>query len=223
VDSYPLLAGLLLGLSISYKPQLGFLILVAFWGGRRWQALGALLVTVVGLALLSAAVFGMDIWVLFWQTIPLAKEIVTTKSELWPRMSTTFAAVRLLGGGLMTAWTIQGIVTGVVSITIFRAWRQEAPLAIRASTLVVGALMATPYAFEYDLSLLSLPLAWIAWEGFVHGWRPWEKCWLSVVWSTPILTPILAKKLGLPLEPLILAVLFFWLVRWVPPLSDAGD
>jgi hypothetical protein len=217
VDSYPLLAGLLLGLSISYKPHLGVLVLVAFLGGRRWQALGAMLVTVAALAVLSATVFGLKIWILFWQTIPLARQIVATVSELWPRMATPFAAVRLLGGGLPVAWIIQGVVTGTVVVIVFWVWRREAPLAVRASTLVVGALLATPYAFEYDLSLLSLPLAWMAWEGFKHGWRPWEKYWLPVVWISPILTTILAKKLGWPLEPLILAVFLFLVVSRVPP------
>ena len=216
VDGYPLLAGLLLGISISYKPHLGFLLLVAFVGGRRWQALGAMLATVAGLAGLSALVFGLNIWLLFWQTIPLASHIVATVSELWPRMSTPFTAVRLLGGGLPVAWIIQGIVTGTVAVIVFWVWRQEAPLAVRASTLVLGALLATPYAFEYDLALLSLPLAWMAWEGYVQGWRPWEKYWLPVVWLTPILVPILAKKLGCPLEPLILAVFLFLVVRRVP-------
>jgi hypothetical protein len=217
VDSYPLLAGLLLGLSISYKPHLGVLVLVAFLGGRRWQALGAMLATVAALAVLSATVFGLKIWVLFWQTIPLARQIVATVSELWPRMATPFAAVRLLGGSLPVAWIIQGVVTGTVVVIVFWVWRREAPLAVRASTLVVGALLATPYAFEYDLSLLSLPLAWMAWEGFKHGWRPWEKYWLPVVWISPILTTILAKKLGWPLEPLILAVFLFLVVSRVPP------
>jgi hypothetical protein len=220
VDGYPLWAGLLLGLGISYKPHLGFLVLVAFLGGRRWQALGATLATVAVLAGLSAVVFGSHIWLLFWKTIPLARTIVATVAELWPRMSTPFAAVRLLGGGLPVAWIIQGIVTGTVAVIVFWAWRQEASLAVRASTLVLGALLATPYAFEYDLALLSLPLAWMAWEGYVHGWRPGERYWLPVVWLTPLLTPILAKKLGWPLEPLILAVFLFLVVRRVLPPRD---
>ena len=223
VDGYPLLAGLLLGISISYKPHLGFLLLVALVAGRRWQALGAMLATVAGLAGLSALVFGLNIWVLFWQTIPLASHIVATVAELWPRMSTPFAAVRLLGGGLPVAWIIQGIVSATVAVIVFWVWRQEAPLAVRASTLVLGALLATPYAFEYDLALLSLPLAWMAWEGQVHGWRPGEKYWLPVVWATPILAALLAKKLGLPLEPLILAVFLFLVVRRVPPRPTPGS
>jgi hypothetical protein len=222
-DSYPLWGGLLLGLGISYKPHLGFLVLLAFWGGRRWRALGAVLATMGGLALLSAAVFGGNIWLQFWRTMPLAREIVATVAELWPRMSTPFAAVRLLGGGLPAAWTIQGIVTGVVAVIVFWVWRQEAPLALRASTLLVGALLATPYAFEYDLALLSLPLAWMGWEGFVSGWKSWEKYWLPVVWLTPFLTTLLAKKLGWPLEPLVLAVFLFLLVRRVQPKSEAKD
>ncbi|MGO9175156.1 MAG: glycosyltransferase family 87 protein [Desulfobaccales bacterium] len=221
VDGYPLLAGLLLGVSISYKPHLGFLVLVAFLGGRRWRALGAMLATVGGLALLSAALFGFHIWMLFWKTIPLAKEIVATVSDVWPRMSSPFAGVRLVGGSLLTAWSIQGMVSGVVVVIAFWVWRQGAPLAIRASTLVVGALLASPYIFEYDLSLLSLPLAWMVWEGYLKGWRSWEKYWLPVVWLSPLLTSFLTKNLGWPLEPLILAIFLFLLVRRVPQKTDA--
>jgi hypothetical protein len=222
VDSYPLWGGLLLGLAISYKPHLGFLVVLAFWGGRRWKALGAVLATVGGLAALSALVFGGDIWVQFLKTGPLARQIVETVAELWPRMSTPFAAVRLWGGGLPAAWLIQGLATGVVALIVFRVWRQEAPLALRASTLVVGALLATPYAFEYDLALLSLPLAWMGWEGQVNGWRSWEKYWLPVVWLTPFLTTLLAKKLGWPVEPLVLAVFLFLVVRRARPRGEAA-
>ena len=181
-----------------------------------------MLATVASLAVLSAAVFGINIWILFWETIPLAREIVATVSELWPRMSTPFAAVRLLGGGLPVAWIVQGIVTGAMAVIVFWVWLEEAPLAVRASTLVLGALLATPYAFEYDLSLLSLPLAWMTWEGYVHGWRPGEKYWLPVVWLTPFLTTVLAKSWAWPLEPLILAVFLVLVVRRVSPQGGAG-
>lgn len=221
VDHYPLWGGLLLGLSITYKPHLGFLVLLAFIGGRRWKALGAMLATVGGMALLSAILFGGDIWVLFWKTMPLAKEIVQSVAELWPSMATIFTAVRLRGGGLPLAWTMQVITACVVAVVVFRTWRQEAPLAIRASSLVVGALLATPYAFEYDLALLSLPLAWMGWEGQVNGWRSWERYWLPVVWFSPFFATLLAKRLGWQLEPLVLAVFLFLLARRGRPQSAA--
>jgi hypothetical protein len=113
------------------------------------------------------------------------------------------------------------MVSGVVMVIAFWVWRQGAPLAIRASTLVVGALLASPYIFEYDLSLLSLPLAWMVWEGYLKGWRSWEKYWLPVVWLSPLLTSFLTKDLGWPLEPLILAIFLFLLVRRVPQKTDA--
>ena len=64
------------------------------------------------------------------------------------------------------------------------------------------------------------PLAWMAREGYVQGWRPWEKYRLPAVWLTPILVPVVAKKLGCPLEPLILAIFLFLVVRRVPPPPD---
>ena len=57
----------------------------------------------------------------------------------------------------------------VAAMVIWTWSRQGIPLARRASVLVLGILLFTPFAFEYDLALLALPLAWLAWEWYTES------------------------------------------------------
>ena len=57
----PVLAGILIGL-LTIKPQLGLLIPLILLASGAYRTLAAAIVTTVGLILLSAAVFGPDVW-----------------------------------------------------------------------------------------------------------------------------------------------------------------
>jgi len=52
-------------------------------------------------------------------------------------------------------------------------WYRDQPLALRASVLVTGAFLATPYAWEYDLALLGLAFAWLGWQEYQLGLDQW--------------------------------------------------
>ena len=100
-----------------------------------------------------------------------------------------------------------------VTVLVYKIWRQDAPLAVRGSVLVLGALLLPPYLFIYDLSLLALPLAWIAWDGHARGFSPMEKWLLLISWLIPMLAENIATKINLPLIPLILLLLMFLALR----------
>ena len=69
---------------------------------------------------------------------------------LWTKMTTIFAAARLAGFHYHQAILVPGIVAMGVAGAVAWVWRRDQPLALRGSVLVVGAFLATPYAFEYD-------------------------------------------------------------------------
>ena len=91
-------------------------------------------------------------------------------------------------------------------------WRQERPFAVRASVLVLGILLFTPYAFSYDLCIMAMPLAWLGWEGYTKGWLPGEQPLLLLGWLIPLLIPALGKT-HLPLAPLVLVALMVIALR----------
>ena len=206
LERFPLWGGMLLGL-LSYKPHLGVLIPVALLAGRRWSALGGAAASAGALALASALMFGQETWVAFFKSIPFTMELLNTGSVPWHKMATIFAAARLAGAGVGVARLLQGMVLAACVAAVAWTWFRSDSPALRAAVLCLGILLSTPYAFEYDLALLALPIAYLAWEGHTRGWHPLEQGVLLLAWLMPMVAPGLAKFTGLQLGPLVLAAL----------------
>jgi hypothetical protein len=87
-------------------------------------------------------------------------------------------------------------------------WLRISSPASRAVVLTLAILLCTPYAFDYDLAMLALPLAWLGWEAHVKGWiMRGEKVLLLIGWLMPIIAPIIAKATNLQFGPIILIAL----------------
>jgi alpha-1,2-mannosyltransferase len=167
IDPRPFWGGALLGL-MSYKPQLGILIPVALVAGRRWQALLGATVAAAGLGLASLLVLGSSTWTAFWHNLPFAAGLMDTEI-FWSKMPTIFAAARLTGLTYPQAILVQGLAALGVAGLVAWIWRTNQPLTLRASVLVAGAFLATPYALEYDLAILGLAFAWLGWQEYQMG------------------------------------------------------
>jgi hypothetical protein len=197
---------------MTYKPHLAALIPLALMAGRRWQALVAMAASACAFALLSAAVFGLETWMAFFQSASRLKDLIPLLP--WHKMASAFAAVRFLGGDLITAWVFQGMVMLGATAVVGWVWRQGASPALRAATLTLGLLLFSPYLFYYDMTILALPLAWLGWEGFQKGWLPYEPCVLTLAWMAPLFyIPRQSNILHIPIAPLIFAILLFF-VAW---------
>jgi alpha-1,2-mannosyltransferase len=216
LDSSPVLGGLLLGI-VSYKPQLAALIPIALIAGRRWKALAAAAASAIILALASLLVFGLEVWITFIKNLSLPIKLVKLGALPVYKMPTVFSATLVLSGSSLLASILQGMVMLAVAATIIWTWsRQGIPLARRASVLVLGILLFTPFAFDYDLTLLALPLAWLAWEGYTEGWPARMQGLLFLGWLMPIIAPLLAKLTHLQVGPMILAVLLIFALGLSP-------
>lgn len=213
MERHSLAGGFLLGL-LSYKPQLAVLLPLALAAGRRWQALGGALVAAAGLALASLWIFGVDTWMAFLRSISGVVRYADHQA-LWRKMPTIYAAARLAGAGFSGAMILQGVAAAGAGAAVIWVWRRGAPLSLRVAVLTLGTLLATPYAFEYDLALLALPFAFLGWEEYLQGRRPGQAflilCWLGLYQFR-----LLAEK-NFPAGPLILlAMLTFALYRAYP-------
>jgi hypothetical protein len=214
LDRFPFTSGFFLGL-MSYKPHLAVLVPIALIAGKRWRALSAAIATAGGLILFSLLLFGLEIWKVYLEYLFFIAPRLLDLSHLWAKMITVFASVRLLGGSKEMAWGLQGVVTVLATAVVFWVWRQKASYAIRSSVLILGTLLATPYAFDYDLFILSLPIAWVGWEQDHSGWKAQEKFILLISWLSPFIVPTLAKATGFQIGPIIFAVFLILLVRRV--------
>ena len=212
LERRPLLAGILFGL-LTYKPQLGFLLPLALIAGRHWSAFIAATATAMAAALLSYAVFGIEAWHAFVGSFELTRTYVLEEGPTgWEKLQSTFAAMRMLGASIETAYAVQAVVSLCVAASVIWIWRRPVGIPLKGAALATGTLMVTPYVLDYDMMLLALPLAWLTVEGLRTQFLNWEKITLFIVWLLPIISREVGA-LGLPIGPIVLLVLLSFIFR----------
>lgn len=211
VDRRPLLAGALIG-ALVVKPHLA--LLLPFWlaAGGRWRvfcAAGAGALAWLGLAWLAFGTQTMLAYTTSWQAS--AAIMQSDDPGFYLRMATPYALLRpLLGAG--AALALNGVLALALAALAMLSWRRFAGDAMASGACVLAATaLASPYLFNYDLPFLILPLLWLGAQGLRHGFRPWEKALLALLWCAPYATRALALPLGVNAMPLFSALLL-WLV-----------
>lgn len=147
----PVLSGTLLGLA-SFKPQFGVLIPIALISARAWRSFGAAVVVIAILVVASSLAFGWLIWPTWLAKLPAHGEWVRGVSEQFK--PTITANLTFLGVDMATARMVQISVAILVAIVIWFCFRRGVTLLATAA-LLVGSVLATPYAFLYDLTILT--------------------------------------------------------------------
>jgi hypothetical protein len=211
LEDRPLLGGGLLGI-ISYKPHLAPLAFVALLAGRRWRALAGAISSAAALALGSLAVLGWDTWVAFWKDLPVAAKVLD-ESGSWEQMPTFYAAIRLAGGSPTVARVAQVFVALAVVAAVGWLWHRGARTELRNAAVAVGTLVASPYAFIYDLPLAVLAMAWLFGATDARPWRLSERVIVGLVAVLPVTTWPLAALTGVQLGPIFLSGLLVIIVR----------
>lgn len=209
----PLLAGAAFAL-LTVKPQLGLLIPLALAAGGQWRAFAAAAVGAVALAGLSAAAYGLEPWRAFLEFSRFSREVVLESGMTgFEKMTTVFAALRLWGAPLSVAYAAQALAALAAAWTVWRVWRSPAAYALKAAVLATAALLATPYAMDYDLCALGVALAAFLAAAGRGGLRPYEGTALALAWMLPLLVRPLAGWLFIPVAPLALGLLLAVLAR----------
>ncbi len=226
LERRPLVAGVMFGL-MAYKPQYGLLVPIFLIATGRWRAIAAAAVTVALLAALSLALFGAQTWQAFFTSITFTRHVVLEQGGSgFEKLQSAFAAARLWGFGVATAYVVQAIVSLITALAVIWIWRRTAKFDLQAAALATGVLLTTPYMMDYDLVLLAMPIAWLALEGRRSGFMPWEKSLLAFVWLLPLFARSLAGYALIPVAPLAMLLLIADIARRaaavnVPPVSRA--
>jgi hypothetical protein len=163
VSSRPTLGGILLGL-LSYKPQLGLLIVIALVAARLWRAVFVAASTVALMVAVSLVAFGDKPWTAWMRAMPEFGAIwYSEHTLLLNKMPTVLSNALALGMSLPCAVASQAVVTLAVAAGIWVTFQYKIRMSSVAA-LAVASVLATPYAFFYDLTLVAGAVALVAAE-----------------------------------------------------------
>jgi len=223
LQSRPAVAGLLIG-ALTIKPHLGLLLPLALLCGGCWRALFYAALGAAGFAAGSVAVLGSDTLWAFFERLPLVASWVSEGKMPLAKMPTFFSLGRSLGLPAGAAWLLHGLVAMLAAAVVARVWLGGRSMALRAAALLSGTMLLSPYLYDYDLVWMGLALAWFAGYALRHGWRPWEKELLVLVWLQPGIMALGHYALQFQPAPLLsLAFLLLVLRRAVDrPEAAAG-
>jgi arabinofuranan 3-O-arabinosyltransferase len=169
LERRPALAGVLIG-CLTFKPQFGILLPLALAADNQWRAFVSAGITILILTGASIAAFGTGPWIEFPKELAAQANAVfgnTTNKEGY--FQTVYGLIRYLNGGATLAWLAQGVATAGTVVIVWLVWRSSAHYVLKAAILSAAALIATPYAFGYDLAVIALPCAFLASDQIDHG------------------------------------------------------
>lgn len=186
LDRAPALAGAALA-TLSFKPQLGLLIVPALLAARRWRALAW--ATVVGLLWAGAGwgAFGSAAWRAFLARLPDAGAALASGAlDTW-KVQSVYALARSAGIAQDAATLAQAALSITVAALVTLAARRARDGRAVVALVAAGAPLVTPFVLVYDLLLLSIPSAWLIGRSRVGRPLPWERTALVLAWVWPLM------------------------------------
>ena len=161
VEKRPAMSGLLLGL-LTYKPQFGLLIPLALAMSGRWRVIGWAAASTAILTGLSVEAFGMGALIGFIHALPRTSQALITDGAVgWGKLQSAYGLMRCLGASDLVGWVVQGVVTASCAVAVALVWRSRTAGDLKAASLALAAIVATPYVFAYDLPLLGVAAAFV--------------------------------------------------------------
>lgn len=209
----PLAAGALFA-CLAYKPQFALMIPVALIAGGYWRSLASGAITLVFLTLGTWALFGLKVWSGFLGAIKLSETAVLEHGGAgFEKMQSLFAAARLLGASVPEAYVLQAAGLAVLICAIAWLWHSFADDRLKGAALLTGALLATPYGFDYDMVILGPALALVVCYGCEKGFGSYEKTLLAGVWISPLLARPVAVATSIPTSAFLASLFFLAIIR----------
>jgi alpha-1,2-mannosyltransferase len=212
IDTRPVRAGLLLG-ALCYKPHFGLLAPVALLAGRRWAALAGATAAVAVLVVVSVLAFGWASWQAYLVALADSRQVYESGRIELAAFISLFGAARLVGWTPGTAYTLQGISAVLMAVLVALVWRGRAPVAQRASILLLATLLAVPLALIYDQMVVLLAIGWLSRGARENGFLAWEKLILLTVYPLSLLSVFAGMARHWPLGPLVSIVVLGACVR----------
>ncbi len=213
LERKPVVAGVLFGL-LAYKPQFGLMIPLALAAAGQWRAVASAAATVAVLVAATFAAFGTDAWHAFFAATTFTRTVMLEQGGIdWFKFQSVFSWMRLWGAPITFAYAMQALMFISVAAGIVGLWRSRAHYALKAASLALATLLATPFCFDYDLMLLAPAIAFLAYDGFERGFAPWMKTILATLWIVPLFARSIPETTLIPLAVPVMILSFAFLLR----------
>ncbi|HYD36904.1 MAG TPA: glycosyltransferase family 87 protein [Allosphingosinicella sp.] len=212
----PILAGALIGLML-VKPHLAILAPLILARRGEWRAFAAAAATAAALAILSALVFGPELW-RTWLSVTvgvqtaMVDDVGTYFLTMMPTIVPTVSAFGFPGA---VAWALQ-IAAAAAAIAMLLV---HMPGESRAAGLAggVATFLVLPYAFNYDMTVVGLAALLM-----LARLRREPESGSSFLLLLAFLLPLIVQTFGLlhlPAPALILAALLALMLRQDRPAA----
>ncbi|MGN6363856.1 glycosyltransferase family 87 protein [Asticcacaulis taihuensis] len=218
MDRRPIVAGLILGLMI-IKPQLAIGLPFVLGGAalaepKRWKVFFATGISALALCGIAWLALGTAGYAAFFTNSAYAREVLNQGLVDPALMQSLYAGLRMLGASMTAAYAAQGALSlTVLAMASYTAFRYR-PTGLALGALTISAtVLTTPFLLDYDLLVTALPLGWLVLTGAKHGFRNWEKLLLLMVFLLPLAARKLALVAHLPMAPLLLLIVFAFVIR----------
>ena len=208
----PVLAGVFLGCLI-YKPQFGILLPLALVAANEWRAFVSAGITVLILTGASILAFGTEPWMAFPGELAAQASgtVFGNASNQWGYFQTVYGLIRYLDHGPILAWLAQGLATSGTAVILWFVWRSSVRYPLKAATLSAAVLIATPYAFGYDMAAIVIPFAFLARDQIDRGMLKGEQTiMLGLFVASFSVLPAAGRS---PIGALITLMLFYLILR----------
>ncbi|MFN3961205.1 MAG: glycosyltransferase family 87 protein [Parvularculaceae bacterium] len=215
----PVLAGLAAGL-LTVKPQLGLLIPVAFAAAGCWRAFFIAGATALSLAGLSVVAFGADLWLAFIDGLLAHGGRMAAEGFPFHKLVTPFGLVTMLGAPAPLSHTVQIAAALALAAYVFIVWKRVGDAGLRLAALSSAAVLATPYAFYYEVVIVLPAILLIAKRAAETHWLPGEKLSFIALFILALQAPGAASVPAL--SPGALAALLAFLIVARRALPAAG-
>jgi alpha-1,2-mannosyltransferase len=208
LNKRPIRAGCILAL-LTFKPQLCLAIPAFLLIERRVQTIAAGVLTAVLLVGLSAALWGIEPWRVFFATLADAQRANhltgTLRFEYQAHLYGTLRAIGVQHAPAMIAnYTFAAVAAGAA----IRIWLQPVEPTTKFAVVILMTMLLSPHLTYYDFVVTGAVISWL-WPQ--QNLRPA----LIILWFAPVMWPVLGK-LGIPQLPLAAAMLLYQLSRAVP-------
>ncbi len=206
------LAGIVLG-ALSVKPQHALLVPVALVALRAWPTLAAAALTALGMAALSAAVFGADIWIA-WIT---AARHFATIDVVWD--SSLHTCLMFLGASRPVIFLAELAALIGGAALVYVVFRRERSETVRLAVLLAAGNLAAPHTGPYDTLMLLLAVGLVLLDPRrvqpLLAWTLGLCLWMLPFIGQPLISP------PARFAPLLTLALIVWLLRQ-PKIATGG-
>jgi len=212
LETKPFSAGLCLG-ALVCKPQLALAVPVALLAARRWRAICGAASSAAALISASLIVPGWPAWHGFLANSGAARADLEYLPIKWPMMQSLYAGIRDAGGGLAAGYAGQAVLACLALAILAWICARRRGAGAEMAALSATALLVTPFLYDYDLVLLTAPLAWLAGQGSRAGLARWEKALLVTLYILPVFARAVGLWAGVPLAPPLILLLLLAIAR----------